>query len=77
MCTYLDSTEDDNSMPPGPPVAGGSRAYALAGLSPGEIKGDAGDDAPEALPFSLGDGPNLGEADPFCLVRFICKHRSG
>ena len=68
-------TDEDSNM--GPCPMGESRAYTLAGESPGECKGDAGEDAPEARPLMRGDGPSLGLPAPFCLVRFICKHRSG
>ena len=55
-------------------VAAGSRAYAL-GLESGDIKGDDGTEP--GRPPDRGLGRSWGDALPFCLVRFICKHRSG
>lgn len=50
----------------------GSRMYAL-GLVSGEASGEELFDSDR----SLGLGRSCGEAPPFCLVRFICKHLSG
>jgi hypothetical protein len=49
--------------------AGGSRAY-IDGDSSGVC---AGDDVTECILF-LDVGRNCGEAEFFCLVRFICAH---
>lgn len=50
-------------------LAGGSRAYIL-GLCCGVYGGD------DVTEFDRPRGLSCGE-EPFCLVRFICKHRSG
>lgn len=49
----------------------------LAGDSLGDIPGVAGEEAPLPRPDNRGDGRSCGDPVPFCLVRFICTHRSG
>ena len=51
----------------------GSKEYVL-GLCSGVMMGD---DVAEPKPFMRGLGLSNGDAEPFCLVRFICKHLSG
>jgi hypothetical protein len=68
-------TEGCNSICGAPP--GDSSPYE-AGESAYESAGEAGELVPLERPRMLGEGRNWGEGDPpFCLVRFICKHRSG
>ena len=52
----------------------GSSAYAL-GLESGDNSGEDGTEP--GIPPDLGLGRSCGDELPFCLVRFICKHRSG
>ena len=46
----------------------------LAGEPCGVVIGEA---LALLCPDIRGDGFSCGDADPFCLVRFICKQRSG
>ena len=74
--TYADMTEGCSNIcgAAAHVTAGDSNAYD-AGESPtDDIPTDAGLDAPLRAPIT-GDGRSLG--DPFCLVRFICRQRSG
>jgi len=56
-------------------LIGESNAYADAGLEVGEWYGEPppGDRTPD----ERGDARSCGLDDPFCLVRFICRHCSG